>query len=289
MVNRDSQGNLKFAHRSIMEYLFVARFRKFPLSTPQLAWTDQMKRFYWETSFAAWEKSKAPISFQKEADLSDLEHLRLKPVIVLRSVPAVMMEQDRQNFRSISREKGLRIERAPHFYRIVDVPKLNEEAVDAVPHFYKYLASNILISRLPDSPVLNEAASRLISMLGSGEPRVVVDHALGLAWEVPGDNQGTHPELAGPRSQLLSYLRFAGFADWRLPTVEEAFSLVHLSRCEEYRSWFADFGTCIWTADMVGIQRISLNIQTQELRAEGFSHPSGQWPRAVCVASPKFG
>jgi hypothetical protein len=62
LLNRDAQGNLKFAHRSIMEYLFVARFRKFPSSTPRLEWTDQMKRFYWETSSEAWEQSKRPLA-----------------------------------------------------------------------------------------------------------------------------------------------------------------------------------------------------------------------------------
>lgn len=287
LVNRDAQGNLKFAHRSIMEYLFVARFRKFPSSTPRLEWTDQMKRFHWETSFDAWEKFRVPVAFQKEADLSGLEHLRLRPVIVLRSQPIVMTEQH-QEFRSLSQEKSARVERAPHFYRDVEVPGIEDEAMEVVHSFYKHLG-NVATSRLPGSLVLNDAASRLGALLSSGRTKIIVDQALGLAWEAPGDEDATHPELADPRAQILSYLKVSGFANWRLPTVEEAFSLAHLSRCEEYQRLFSGLGSRIWTADKLGIQRLSVNIHTSEIRTEGFSQPSGQWPRAVCIASANSG
>jgi hypothetical protein len=210
LLNRDAQGNLKFAHRSIMEYLFIARFRKFPASTPQLEWTDQMKRFYWETSFDAWEKFKVPVAFQKEADLSGLEHLRLRPVIALRSEPTVMTEQQQGEFRSLSQEKGARVERAPHFYRVAELPVLRDDPTSAVQGFYRDLASNIVISRLPGSLMLNETVSRLSRGLSSGHVKIVVDHALGLAWEAPGDECQTHPELAEPRANVLSMLNFGG-------------------------------------------------------------------------------
>jgi|GEM_PF-5078665 len=48
LLNRDADGNFKFAHRSIMEHLFVQRFL---LGDPQcltVEWTDQMKNFIWE-------------------------------------------------------------------------------------------------------------------------------------------------------------------------------------------------------------------------------------------------
>lgn len=288
LLNRDAQGNLKFSHRSIMEYLFVARFRKFPSRMPRLEWTDQMKRFYWETSLDAWEKFKIPKPFQKEADLSGLEHLRLRPIVVLRSNPIVMNEQDASDFRNLSQEKSARVERAPHFYRIVDVPQVKYDALETVDAFYKNLASNIVISRLPESPALNDTVSCLGTWLFSGRARIVVDHALGLAWE-PGDEKSTHFELASPRGQILSALRLGGFATWRLPTLEEAFSLAHLSRCEEYKSLFSDLGSRIWTADRLGIQFLSVDIQTSSVRLEGLSHPSGHWPRAVCVASLSTG
>lgn len=288
LLNRDAQGNLKFSHRSIMEYLFIARFRKFPSSTPHLEWTDQMKRFYWETSLDAWEKFRIPAAFQREADLSGLEHLRFRPIIALRSEPIVMTEHNKNEFRSLSQEKSARVERAPHFYRIVEVPAIKREMIDALGSFYNTLASNIVISRLPDSPALNDTVNRLADLLSGGHARIIVDHALGLAWE-PGDEKSTHFELAIPRAQGLSFLKFGGFSNWRLPTLEEAYSLAHISRCEEYRPFLSGVGSRIWTSDKVGIQLLSVDIQTSSLRLEGFSQPSGQWPRAVCVASMNTG
>jgi hypothetical protein len=48
LLNRDELGNLKFAHRTIMEYLFVRSFIRTPGTTPRTEWTDQVKRFWWE-------------------------------------------------------------------------------------------------------------------------------------------------------------------------------------------------------------------------------------------------
>jgi len=46
LLNRDASGNLKFAHRSIMEYLFVNRFVGLPMEQrPSVGWTDLMKVF----------------------------------------------------------------------------------------------------------------------------------------------------------------------------------------------------------------------------------------------------
>ena len=288
LLNRDAQGGLKFAHRSIMEYLFIARFRKFPTSTPQLEWTDQMKRFYWESSFDAWEKLKQPVVFRKEADLSGLEHLRLRPVITLRTEPIVMTEQQQRQFSSFSQEKKARVERAPHFYRTIETDGI-EEAIEAVPVFHEYLALSTHSRPLAERPALSEAVSRLCIALSEAGSKIIVDHALGLAWEAPGDQDSTHPELAIPRTQVLSYLRFGGFTKWRLPTVDEAFSLAHLARCEGYQGWFAGLESRIWTSDKLGIQRLSTDIRTSEIRVEGFSQPSGRWPRAVCVASVSMG
>jgi formylglycine-generating enzyme required for sulfatase activity len=46
LLNRGAESNYKFAHRSIMEYLFVTGFLKLPYDMrPKLNWTDQMKAF----------------------------------------------------------------------------------------------------------------------------------------------------------------------------------------------------------------------------------------------------
>ncbi|ETR67688.1 MAG: hypothetical protein OMM_11322, partial [Candidatus Magnetoglobus multicellularis str. Araruama] len=46
LLNRDAEGNFKFAHRSILEYLFVRSFLTMPPDDrPMVDWTDQMKMF----------------------------------------------------------------------------------------------------------------------------------------------------------------------------------------------------------------------------------------------------
>lgn len=48
LLNRDAEGNYKFAHRSIMEYLFVKRFLKADPLCMHVEWTDQMNSFLWD-------------------------------------------------------------------------------------------------------------------------------------------------------------------------------------------------------------------------------------------------
>ena len=45
LLNRDAIGNYKFAHRSIMEYLYISQFLKIPRSDCPEPWTDLMKQF----------------------------------------------------------------------------------------------------------------------------------------------------------------------------------------------------------------------------------------------------
>lgn len=45
LLNRDAQGNYKFAHRSIMEYLFVNRLLQRDIDCSGIILTDQMKQF----------------------------------------------------------------------------------------------------------------------------------------------------------------------------------------------------------------------------------------------------
>lgn len=48
LLNRDAQGNYKFAHRSIMEYLFILQLIEGNASCSNILLTDQMKRFLME-------------------------------------------------------------------------------------------------------------------------------------------------------------------------------------------------------------------------------------------------
>jgi hypothetical protein len=48
LLNRDAQGNYKFAHRSILEYFFVVRLTRGDQACNEVLLTDQMKRFLLE-------------------------------------------------------------------------------------------------------------------------------------------------------------------------------------------------------------------------------------------------
>jgi hypothetical protein len=49
LLNRDAEGNFKFAHRSIMEYLFVKRSQARGIKRRSPPWTDFMKQFLLES------------------------------------------------------------------------------------------------------------------------------------------------------------------------------------------------------------------------------------------------
>lgn len=48
LLNRDSEGNYKFSHRSIMEYLVVAALLRGDTRCISAPWTDLMKRFFYD-------------------------------------------------------------------------------------------------------------------------------------------------------------------------------------------------------------------------------------------------
>ena len=282
LLNRDAQGNLKFAHRSIMEYLFVARYRKYPASTPRLEWTEQMKKFFWETSFEAWEKGNHPIDFRGGADLGGIEHLRLRPVTVLRSMPLVLNSQEREQLRLRSQENAAKVERSPHFYRVAELPLLRDDWPRG-PGLYRTNSGKVFVSS-PREPLEWVGCSHFGERFSTQRAKIVVDHALGLEWEVPGDEIPTEPVRAVSRGYDLSKLNLGGFSSWRLPTIEEAFALAHLSRQEEFASLFTGLVHRIWTSDMVGLQRLSVNLQTSEIRLEGVSQvwAGGLAPSRLC-------
>jgi len=83
-----------------------------------------------------------------------------------------------------------------------------------------------------------------------GDEVVVLDHATGLMWQKEGSGALTLAD-ADKDIRRLNAERFAGFSDWRLPTLEEAMSLMepqahdgsHIARV------FTRGSNFIWTAD----------------------------------------
>ncbi|HLC15756.1 MAG TPA: SUMF1/EgtB/PvdO family nonheme iron enzyme, partial [Thermodesulfovibrionia bacterium] len=79
LLNRDAEGNFKFAHRSIMEYLFVKRFLQLPLvERLKVEWTELMKSFLVEKlrhGTAGENLQRVDLSFMhlRKTDLKDVD------------------------------------------------------------------------------------------------------------------------------------------------------------------------------------------------------------------------
>ncbi|MFV1977566.1 MAG: DUF1566 domain-containing protein, partial [Candidatus Scalindua sp.] len=56
--------------------------------------------------------------------------------------------------------------------------------------------------------------------------KVVIDHATGLMWHQPGSDENIDWENAKKWVMELNARGYSGYSDWRLPTVEEAASLL---------------------------------------------------------------
>lgn len=184
LLNRDATGNYKFAHRSIMEYLFVKRFIAGEKACVGLKWTDQMKRFLLEMARHQWQ-AEHKLSFDlSKADLSDIAALNVKPPIVLRATERKLSEGDvKQMLKSVG----------------LFATDWNKEA-RGLPHIYE----------------TRELAGT----------KVVVDHITGLMWQQGGSDKELTLADAEKHIQQLNREKFAGNNDWRLPTLEEAMSLM---------------------------------------------------------------
>jgi TIR domain/Protein of unknown function (DUF1566) len=84
-----------------------------------------------------------------------------------------------------------------------------------------------------------------------GDAVVIVDPTTGLMWQKAGSDTMA---LSGAQRKLdaLNSSKYAGYADWRFPTLEEALSLAEPAAYPDkyhYSPVFARSGTVIWTAD----------------------------------------
>ena len=83
--------------------------------------------------------------------------------------------------------------------------------------------------------------------------KVVYDHATGLAWQQSGSDDEKPYEDAKSYIKALNRQSFAGYSDWRLPTLEEAMSLMEPSKKNGklyIDSVFDKTQRWIWTSDL---------------------------------------
>lgn len=204
LLNRDAEGNYKFAHRSILEYLFVKRFTLGDGNCCGMTWTDQMIAFLTDmvqSNIVA----RQPLPFStKGADLPGfLLDLRSTPVDNLSDKMVRAMLEQRDFF-----DKDWNIEGK------------------GVQHLYA-------------------------EMMSAGD-RVVIDYATGLMWQQDGSSSTMKHAEAETYIQDLNRKKFAGYDDWRLPTLEEAMSLMESTKKNgnlHIDSVFDKTHERIWTVD----------------------------------------
>ncbi|NUO80080.1 TIR domain-containing protein [candidate division KSB1 bacterium] len=84
--------------------------------------------------------------------------------------------------------------------------------------------------------------------------QVVTDYHTDLMWQQGGSTRSLSLVHAGEYVRALNAIRFAGYCDWRLPTLEEAMSLMEakarIGEFDRTQLW-------IWTADEIELRRAS--------------------------------
>jgi hypothetical protein len=256
LLNRDADGNLKFAHRTIMEYLFIIAYMKAPNTVKKVEWTDQIKRFWWELVALPRDVGSYgtdPRNLWKAidtADLKGLELLHLRPLWRPRAIPQNYSEEQLQQF-------------------IFGQCELNQTYLRWSHHSVRLLYSG-------SSPIRQGT---------TGEDEFVIDLATGLMW---------NSAPLGPISflgalkhvQELNSSRWAGYSDWRLPTLHEAFSFLPDSvsgpRLEvegKPYSIFKKWSNSLWTADSGPHHHpLQVNYDLEELAGDTRSQG---WARAI--------
>lgn len=137
---------------------------------------------------------------------------------------------------------------------VASVPDLRAE-----PAAISHAGLLTLLQRLDLFDARNNPAGRgaepTLEVMMVGEDAVAVARGLGLMWQQNGTEQQRTYELAQQQLQALNDRRFAGHADWRLPTLEEAMSLLipeeqagaHITPMLSPRQT-----PVLWTADRAG-------------------------------------
>ncbi|MCG3157920.1 MAG: hypothetical protein DKINENOH_04556 [bacterium] len=205
LLNRDAAGYYKFAHRSIMEYLFVKRITAKDTQHLEISRTDQMNAFLLEMVKAKLPEAKHPL----------LQRLKK----VKKGFPAIRLRaQAKEGF--------------------------NDGDVRGMIQEWGFFDSN-----------RNKEANGFFHLYETSEQKkakIVIDHATGLMWQQSGSDERIAFAGAEKHIQKLNREKFAGHNDWRLPTLEEAMSLMEPTKKNGdlyIDSVFDKTQHWIWTAD----------------------------------------
>ena len=110
----------------------------------------------------------------------------------------------------------------PPIFRSTPVSELSD--VDVREMIYKNGFFDSGMSRIPWSNPASEGFSNRFEIKENG--LIVIDYASGLVWDRNGSNAMMYYADAHKYIDSLNKVNFAGHSDWRLPTLEEAMSLM---------------------------------------------------------------
>lgn len=130
LLNRDSEGNFKFSHRSIMEYLIVLSAIEGNDGCFEYAWTDMMRDMF--VSWGHTPDARAKAERAHEVLSLDLEKLGLAPLASPLAEPATIrigelrasLERGQRSGRRIPHEwrpQSLRVSKSGHAYIVRDL------------------------------------------------------------------------------------------------------------------------------------------------------------------------
>gem|GEM_PF-2289439 len=228
LLNRDAEGNYKFAHRSIMEFLYVKRLTAGDRVCRGADLTDQMKAFLSEIISYTIEKRTVPVGMQ-----AFFWELIQQHIIAQTSLPFDVKQIDLGEYRPPLRSNPM--------------PILTEE----------YARFSIKQLDFFDSSKHDKGKgiTHQYELQEKDGAKVVIDHATGLMWQQSGSRDSSDYANAEKYIRDLNQQRFTGYHDWRLPTLEEAMSLMEPKQLGNlYLDPVFDRTQCwIWTADKISV------------------------------------
>jgi len=232
LLNRDGEGNYKFAHRAFMEYLFVLKFMRDANSVPKQEWTDQMKTFWWEQLVSLYQGDRP------EVDSSDG---RTVQVLLDRGVTLA----DITGMQTLPLPRMCSLPSSPHSYagnwELIRICQTQTQLFGTTNQRAKLIPGLFQRFELPDFGS------------GSASNEVVVDFATRLMWQSDCTRQVTYEEVPYVPHERVTEGNMS-MGHWRAPTLQEALSLlpnVAQSESTHPSSYFKSWEVPIWTSDTV--------------------------------------
>ncbi|MBN1547263.1 MAG: DUF1566 domain-containing protein, partial [Syntrophaceae bacterium] len=267
LLNRNARGDYKFSHKSVLEYflaeeaLFSPDFRKMldfeGMNMAESFLADMVLEHLTAPFFAQQEVSgEYSLNDGKIKILTKLND-SLLPQITYLKMDRWREEDDLLLFKGLKALKVLDIS--------TPITGLQyRELHQWLPacQIFCYIADNEVLEafglttgkvRIDDKDYNVWRPIAYITNQYEAQGNVVIDHATGLMWQKSGSEKYIDYPAARKYIQELNRKKFAGYEDWRLPTIPELMSLLEPEKQENglyIKPIFDKNQTWCWSADL---------------------------------------